>query len=103
MGHVEDARVEFENGEAFDEHDEVLVSEPKQVKDSKMKNRKQLPINMEDSHYNLDSLIYWCTSLRMLLRATLYLLRALGRRFPDTQFFASVARGRFVSKCGRIC
>ena len=53
----------------------------KQVRKNKVKKRKQLPINMDDSDYNLDSLIFWCTSLKMLLRATAYLLRAVWRRF----------------------
>ena len=89
--HVEDARVvkrhevaadvESANGEATDRHAELLFSELKQVRKNKVKKRKQLPINMDDSDYNLDSLIFWCTSLKMLLRATAYLLRAVGRRF----------------------
>ena len=58
----------------------MLVS-VKQIRESKMRIRKQLPVNMEDSDYDLESLIYCCTSLGMLLRATVYLLRAMGRRF----------------------
>ena len=37
--------------------------------------------NDEGDDVNLDSLISWCTSLKMLLRATAYLLRAVGWRF----------------------
>ena len=75
------ADVKSANGEVNDRHDEVLVSESKQVGKNKVKKRKQLPINMDDSDYSLNSLIFWCTSLKMLLRAIAYLLRAVGRRF----------------------
>ena len=35
---------------------------------------------MGNSNYNLDSLIAWCSSLRMLIRATAYFLRMVGRK-----------------------
>ena len=35
---------------------------------------------MGNSNYNLDSLIAWCSSLRILIRATAYFLRMVGRR-----------------------
>ena len=76
--HDEDAQVE---SDPIDQRAEVLVSEPTRVGESIMKKRKQLPINMKESDYNLDALIYWYTSLMMLLKARAYLLRAMARGF----------------------
>ena len=69
------------NDEATDQHAGIFVSGSEQVSKSKIKKKKHLPIKLVDSDYNLDSLIAWCSSLKMLIRATAYLLRTVGRRF----------------------
>ena len=67
--------------EATDQHAGISLPGSEEVSQSKTKKKKQLQVNMGNSRYNLDSLIAWCSSLRMLIRATAYFLRMVGRRF----------------------
>ena len=55
------------------------------VDEYSIKKKKQLPVNMGNSDYNLDSLIAWCSNLRMLIRATAYFLWMLERRPGETR------------------
>ena len=67
--------------EATDQHAGISLPGSEEVSQSKTKKKKQLQVNMGNSLYNLDSLIAWCSSLRMLIRANAYFLRMVGRRF----------------------
>ena len=57
----------------------------------------KLPINIKDSDYDLDSLISCCPTMKMLLRATAHLLRAVGRRFLERGEIDSADMGKYVN------
>ena len=61
---------------------EEVMQFPANMSISKVNTEKvmQFPVNMGNSDYNLDSLITWCSNLRMLIRATAYFRRMMGLR-----------------------
>ena len=62
------------------QHSVVFLSGSKQISKVRTEKVMKIPASMNVSAYNLDSAIARCGSLRMLIRATSYFLRMVGRR-----------------------
>ena len=62
------------------QHSVVFLSGSRQVSKVRTEKVMKIPADMSFSAYNLDSTIVRCGSLRMLIRATCYFLRMVGRR-----------------------